>query len=481
MIKEQKQLIHRIAIILDCFVVVIAFLLAHILRANVDYLSISELVSIKKVYPLEKYAWMMIIVVPLWIACLSHFGVYQSMRKKKFKDLFWDIFDASVLAVLTFSAIAFLLKLEILSRAFVIILFVSIILMLIIEKWSVLALLQYMRRQGYNYRVLLIVGSGERAENFAQMIDEHPHWGLKILGFVDEEDRVGMEVANKKVIGSFNDIARILDENVVDEVVFILPRKWLPSLEDYIKICEKVGVQATIVVDFFNTSIAKPAVTEIENWHLLTLDTTPFNAMSLFIKRLIDIVISTFGLILLSPLFLITALAIKITSKGPVFFKQTRCGLHGRVFTLYKYRTMVVGAEKMLDEVKHLNESEGPVFHSRRDPRVTSIGCILRKTSLDELPQFINVLKGDMSIVGPRPPIPEEVKEYERWQRRRLSLRPGIVCTWQVSRRFQPDFQKWMQMDLDYIDNWSLNLDLRILLRVFPALLRGSVYWQKKT
>lgn len=476
MLKEQKQLIHRIAIILDCFVVGIAFLLAHILRANVDYLSISELVFIKKVYPLEKYAWMMIIVVPLWIVCLSHFGVYQSIRKKKFKDLFWDIFDASVLAVLTFSAIAFLLKLEILSRAFVIILFVSIILMLIIEKWSVLALLQHMRRQGYNYRVLLIVGSGERAENFAQMIDEHPHWGLKILGFVDEEDRAGMEVGKGKVIGSFQDIARILDENVIDEVVFILPRKWLPSLEDYVKICEKVGVKATIVVDFFDTSIAKPTITEINNWHLLTFDTTPFNVTSLFIKRLIDIAVSASGLILFSPLLLIIAILIKTTSDGPVFFKQTRCGLHGRKFTICKFRTMVVDAEEKLKELMSFNEREGPVFKMQNDPRVTKVGRFLRKLSLDELPQLINVFKGNMSLVGPRPPIPSEVEQYERWQRRRLSLRPGITCIHEVVAREDRDFERWMKLDLEYIDNWSLSIDMKILMRTVVAVFKGTGY-----
>jgi exopolysaccharide biosynthesis polyprenyl glycosylphosphotransferase len=474
MLKDQQQLIHRIAIILDCIVIGIAFLLAYMLRANLEHLSLPELISLKKVFRFQQYAWTMAIVIPLWIICLKHFGIYHPMRKKKFVDLFWDIFDASVLGILTFSAIAFLLKLELISRAFVIILFISIVSSLTIEKWAVLAVLHYVRRRGYNYRMLLIAGSGKRAEKFAQMVNDNPHWGFKILGFVDREERVGMEMANKKVIGSFNNIARILDENVVDDVVFILPMSLMPYVRDCVKICEKVGVRSNVVVDFFNTSIAKPSIEELEDWHLLTFDTIPLNATFLLIKRLIDIMVSAFGFILFSPLFLITAFAIKITSKGPVFFKQTRSGLHGRKFEIYKFRTMVVDAEERLEELMSLNEREGPVFKIRNDPRITKVGRFLRKVSLDELPQLINVLKGDMSLVGPRPPLPSEVTQYERWQRRRLSLRPGITCIHEVVARDDRDFDRWMKLDLEYIDNWSFPLDMKILTRTIFAVFKGT-------
>jgi len=474
MLKEQQKLIYRIAIILDCIVVGIAFLLAHILRINLQYLNLSELVYLHKMPPLKEYAWMIAFVIPLWIISLRHFGVYQSMRKKKFIDLFWDIFDASVLAILIFSAIAFLLKLEILSRGFVIILFVSVVFLLSIEKLAVLAVLRYIRRHGYNYRMLLIAGSGKRAETFAQMINDNPHWGLKILGFVDKEDRIGMEIANKKVIGSFNDVARILDDNVVDDVVFILPMSLLPYVRDCVKICEKVGVRSNIAVDFFDTTIAKPSIEEVEDWPLLTFDTIPLNATSLLIKRFIDIIVSALGLILLSPLFLITAFAIKMTSKGPVFFKQIRCGLHGRTFEIYKFRTMGVDAEERLEELMSLNEREGPVFKIRNDPRINKVGSFLRKVSLDELPQLINVLKGDMSLVGPRPPLPSEVTQYERWQRRRLSLRPGITCIHEVVAREDIDFDRWMKLDLEYIDNWSISLDIKILTRTIFAVFKGT-------
>lgn len=481
MLKEYDMLIRKLVFVADGLVLGCAFLLTYFLRYKMSLLYPAKFALLHELPPIEKYAWVIIIFVPLWIVTLSYFGTYHSMRERRFLDMFWNIVCACILSILIFSAATFLFKLSILSRSFVVLLFICSLLMLIMEKWFVLAFLHYMRRGGYNFRVLLVVGSGERAKNFANLITSHPHWGLKIFGFIDEEEKVGIPVGKGKVIGSFKDLANILDQNVVNEVVFILPRKWLPKLEDYIKICEKVGVKATIAVDFFNTMIAKPTVTELEGVPLLTLDSTPYDEFQLFVKRLMDIFVSLFALIGTLPVFIIAAIAIKLSAPGPVFFKQKRCGLYGRIFTLYKFRTMITGADKMLEKVMHLNESKGPVFHSRNDPRVTRIGRILRKTSIDELPQLINVLIGDMSVIGPRPPIPEEVQLYERWQRRRLSFRPGIVCTWQVSKRFQSDFKQWMQMDLDYIDNWSLVCDIKILIRILPALVKGFVHWQTKS
>jgi exopolysaccharide biosynthesis polyprenyl glycosylphosphotransferase len=188
----------------------------------------------------------------------------------------------------------------------------------------------------------------------------------------------------------------------------------------------------------------------------------------------VDIAGSAIALVVSSPVMLIIAVLVKLTSRGPAIYRQVRCGLYGRRFVLYKFRSMCEGAEDVLWEIKHLNEMDGPVFKMRNDPRVTPFGRILRKSSLDEWPQFWNVLKGDMSLVGPRAPLPEEVKEYSRWQRRRLSVKPGITCLWQVSGRNEIDFQEWMKLDLFYIDNWSLLLDLKILLRTLPVVLMGK-------
>jgi len=212
----------------------------------------------------------------------------------------------------------------------------------------------------------------------------------------------------------------------------------------------------------------------LENIPLITFSTAPDHPASLMVKRILDIIISATLLVVFMPFLIIVAILVKLTSKGSVIYRQVRCGLYGRKFVLYKIRSMREGAEDVLWEIKHLNEMGGPVFKMRNDPRITWLGRFLRKSSIDEWPQFWNVLKGDMSLVGPRAPLPEEVKEYTRWQRRRLSVKPGITCLWQVSGRNEIDFHEWMKLDLHYIDNWSLLLDFKILLRTFPVVLFGK-------
>lgn len=474
MFKEQSVMLYRLALALDSLVIAAAFCLAFLLRVALPHIWPGELAALRDMPPFMDYARLIFFAVPLWIVSLMHFKVYHSMREQRVSELFWKIFDASLLSILVFSAVAFLLKFDILSRTFVLLFFVLTVLLLLAEKVAVLAFLQYIRKQGYNYRVFLIVGTGERARDFAAMVREKSHWGIRILGFIDEPGMVGKEIGSSRVIGSFDDLGQILDEQVVDEVVFILPRRWIDRLEDYVETCERVGVKATIAADFFNTAIAKPVIRELQGKPFLTFDATPTNLLHLSIKRMLDIAGSLYCLFLLSPFFCGIALIIKATSPGPVFFRQKRCGLNGREFGIYKFRTMVVDAEERLEELKAFNERGGPVFKMKHDPRITWIGRFLRKTSLDELPQLINVLRGDMSLIGPRPPLPSEVAGYKRWQRRRLSLKPGMACIHEVVARDDKDFERWMKMDLEYIDNWSLSLDAKILRRAILVVFRGT-------
>jgi exopolysaccharide biosynthesis polyprenyl glycosylphosphotransferase len=468
MLKDQDKFFNKVALGVDALVIGISFAIAFAIR---DYLDIGFLHPLP---PLAEYLPVLALVSLLWILFLNMFGVYGSMREKGFGQVFWMVYEASMAAILTFSAVAFLSGMDFLSRTFVLILFGSATVLLTAEKWLVLLSLRSVRRQGFNYRVLLVVGSGTRAARFARTVESHPEWGMKILGFIDEQEMQGMAVGKGRVIGSFDDLSRVLDENVVDEVLFIMPRKWLARLEEYVKICENIGVKATIAVDFFDTAIAKPVLKNMEGWPMLTFDSTPNDFLLLNFKRLFDFASSAVGLLLLSPLFLVIALIIKTTSPGPVFFRQTRCGVNGRTFKILKFRTMGVDAEKKLAGLQKLNELRGPAFKIQNDPRVTPIGRFLRKTSLDELPQLLNVLMGDMALVGPRPPIPSEVERYERWQRRRLSMRPGITCIHEVVARNDKDFHNWMKLDLEYIDNWCLNLDLKILLKTVLAVVRGT-------
>jgi exopolysaccharide biosynthesis polyprenyl glycosylphosphotransferase len=276
------------------------------------------------------------------------------------------------------------------------------------------------------------------------------------------------------IIGTLKDVPAIIQRNVIDEVVIALPRRWLPSVVDIVQVCEEIGIEVTIVADFFNIAIAKLHTTMFYDIPLLTFSSTPSQQLQLLLKDCLDRVGSAILLVVTLPVLVVASIAIKSTSRGPIFFKQVRLGLNGRKFTLYKFRSMKVGSEKEMEGLKYYNEMSGPVFKMQHDPRVTPVGGFLRRTSIDELPQLFNVLRGEMSLVGPRPPLPAETEEYDRWQRRRLSVKPGMTCLWQINGRNNVDFKDWMNLDLLYIDNWSLWLDIRILLKTLLIVIKGD-------
>jgi exopolysaccharide biosynthesis polyprenyl glycosylphosphotransferase len=270
-----------------------------------------------------------------------------------------------------------------------------------------------------------------------------------------------------------DDLRSLLAEHfIIDEIHFAVDSGMLPSLEPVFRWCQEEGVCSRIAIDFFPQVNGYIDLEEIGGTPLLTFSGAPDNDVLLLAKRAIDVVLALAGIILLSPVFVIAAILIKLTSSGPVIFRQVRCGLNGRTFTFYKFRSMVQDAEARLHQVAHLNERD-IVMKIRNDPRLTAVGKWLRKFSIDELPQLFNVLKGDMSLVGPRPAIPTEVARYQRWQRRRLRMRPGLTCLWAVRGRDKVDFESWMRLDLQYIDTWSLGLDAKIILLTIPHVMSG--------
>jgi len=260
---------------------------------------------------------------------------------------------------------------------------------------------------------------------------------------------------------------------VVDELIFVIEKGRLREYEDALLVAERHGVRAHVSLDIFPHVLARPVLEEMDGIPLLSFTTTPSNPLQLVIKRAIDLTVSLLLFVATLPIQLLAALTIKLSSPGLVYFRQIRCGLNGRHFTLLKFRTMEQGAAERLPEISHLNEMSGPVFKASKDPRLTRVGRILRRLSVDELPQLWNVIRGDMSLVGPRPPLPEEVSRYQPWQHRRLSMKPGITCLWQISGRNDLDFDRWMALDLKYIDSWSPLLDLEILVKTVPAVLSG--------
>jgi len=465
MIKERVQFFRKLMMLADLMLVAAAFFLGFFLRdSSVDF------------YPLAQYLWLLAPILAIWAMLLNSFGVYDSFRTKNWQDFTVVLLRIAFVGFIVLAGVLYVFKISSVSRNFISFIFLYAAGMIIIEKIILMNFFRFFRRRGLNYRVLLIVGTGRRAEHFIGLARKHAEWGLRILGLVDEDkSKVGQTINGCTVIGSFDDFARILDNNVIDQVVFIIPRSWFGKIEDMVSLCELEGLKVSIAIDFFNFKISHARQTDLAGFPLITFESTPDKMWHLLVKRLADIFFSALGLVLSAPLFAVLAILIKATSDGPVFFRQARVGLNGRQFVFYKFRTMVKDAEEKQEQLLAHNEMKGPAFKMANDPRMTKVGRFLRRTSLDELPQLWNVLKGEMSLIGPRPPLPSEVKKYEPWQRRKLSLRPGISCLWQVRGRNRiNNFDDWMRLDLEYIDSWSLWLDVTIFLRTIPAVLSGS-------
>jgi exopolysaccharide biosynthesis polyprenyl glycosylphosphotransferase len=411
--------------------------------------------------------------VAWWGISAFSLGLYRISMRRSGLEKIRIVVEASVLLGLFLGFLSFALKLD-LSRS-LIALFVTYQALFLSAARLVVALHGTSSHGARpTHRNILIVGAGLKAREMGDLIARYSDWGLKILGYVETAPKPpGGERAD--VLGGVADIPRIVESNVVDEMIFVGSGPAdLEYLDDVLAVCKEQGIQTRLAADFFPAKISKVSMEFLENVPVITFSARPDHAASLFVKRAMDIAFASVLLLLLFPLMVLVGILIKLTSKGPVIYRQVRCGLYGRKFFLYKFRSMHEGAEDVLWEIRHLNEMDGPVFKMRNDPRVTTFGRFLRKSSIDEWPQFWNVLKGNMSLVGPRAPLPEEVREYTRWQRRRLSVKPGITCLWQVSGRNEIDFHEWMKLDLHYIDNWSLLLDLKILLRTFPVVLLGK-------
>jgi exopolysaccharide biosynthesis polyprenyl glycosylphosphotransferase len=348
----------------------------------------------------------------------------------------------------------------------------------VVSRWVLRVLLEQIRLRGRNVRHVLIIGTNPRSVLFAETLHSHGALGYRVLGFVDRP-WPGLEQFRKTgspLICDFDGLLAFVRVNVVDEVVVTLPIKSFYSEASRIAaLCEEQGITTHILSNLFEPTLARSRTEALDYDSLITLPRGRTEGWPLRVKRLMDIVISLAGIIWLAPVFLAVGALVRLTSRGPAYFVQKRLGLNKRPISVYKFRTMVLDAEHKQVDLEHLNEATGPVFKIRNDPRITSVGQFLRTTSIDELPQLFNVLKGDMSLVGPRPLPLRDYQGFEQdWQRRRFSIRPGITCLWQISGRSSIPFDRWMELDMEYIDRWSVWLDLQILVRTVPAVFRGS-------
>jgi exopolysaccharide biosynthesis polyprenyl glycosylphosphotransferase len=331
------------------------------------------------------------------------------------------------------------------------------------------------RREFAGPHYVMVVGTGARARRLGEALERSVDYGVRLRGFLSDQPVEAPGVISLRAgyrVRPIAELSAILRQHVIDEIIFAVESDRLSELEEYFLLCDEEGVRTRVAVDFFPHVNSTVSLDRLGPTPLLTFSAAPYDEIRLLLKRTADIVLAAAGLVVLAPFMLAIAFAIKLTSPGPAIFRQVRCGLNGRRFRFYKFRSMCQNAEQLKASLAHLNTRQ-TAFKIPDDPRLTPIGRFLRRFSIDEWPQLWNVLRGDMSLVGPRPAVPNEVEQYQRWQRRRLRMRPGLTCLWAISGRDEVDFDTWMKMDMQYIDNWSLALDWKILLRTIPRVLTG--------
>lgn len=467
MLREQAKLFNRCSMLVDLLLINAAFFLAYTLCREF-YGGIG---------PLRDYLWILVLIVPVWFYLMHKYRLHASIRRLSLANIVSRLFYIHFFGGLLVAAVIYLYHGYHLHRSFYLAFLGCSFGLFLLEKVLLRRGLGIIRKRGRNSRNLLIIGCGAKAVHFHDMIEDHDDWGLKVIGFIPDDESADAEgVAGHRILGRLDSLIEICKAHPVDEVVFCLSKEFVDKAEEYVQELEELGITVRLVLDFYEMTRSKR---EIGYFHdeipILTFHSKSLDAQQLFLKRFLDVAGACCGLLALAVMFPFIAVIIKRDSPGPLFFGQQRVGENGRIFTCWKFRSMYIDAEERKKELMAQNEMSGAIFKIKNDPRITRVGRFLRKTSLDEFPQFWNVLKGEMSLVGTRPPTPQEVNEYENWHRRRISIRPGITGMWQTSGRNQiSDFDEIVRLDLLYIDNWNLLLDLKILLKTVRAVFLGS-------
>ena len=447
----------------DAVVAVITFLLVGLLRfGDAGWPTMWDALAIDVRLGAVAYA-------AAWVTTLWYLGLYEfRVRWTIAAELEEILVAAFVLAFATMSFL-FLVKLVDVSRLFLLILLIAQSVVTILGQIAFRLFFNWLRGRGYNRAYMVIVGVGPEAQAFADAVESHRELGIEVVGHLRGPDEIEDHVT-RPVLGRGEDLGQVFHDQTIDEVAICVSERATDWVTPLVRLAADEGKHVRVPTRLPARSLDHQTE-ELDGMVVRSYVHGPARFLSLMVKRVVDIAGSVAGMILLSPIFLVVAIAINLADGRPVLFHQTRVGLHGRTFRLHKFRTMEIDAEAHLADVRHLNERDAIAFKASNDPRVTPLGRRLRALSLDELPQLWNVLKGEMSLVGPRPPLVAEVAAYDAWHRRRLSMRPGITGLWQVEARQEPGFDRWVERDLDYIDQWSLGMDLRILLKTVPAVI----------
>jgi exopolysaccharide biosynthesis polyprenyl glycosylphosphotransferase len=415
-----------------------------------------------------------------WVGIFAYCIRYKADRFVALKTQLKDLVKATTLASFWLIAVSAVFSVRSINPANILIFWAAVTAAGVVSRLLLRVTLISARRSGYNYRFLLVIGANARAREVVAKLDSRRELGYKIVGYVAEtpqarEAWVASPGSRGEIVGDLPDLQAVLKRERVDEMIVCLPvESRFSDIVTVVQHARDLGVVVRLMPELQDGSLFKSLhLEEFEGEHVVTLFREQM-LLQLLAKRVVDAGLSLAALIVLAPLMLVVAILIKVSSPGPVFFAQDRVGMNQRRFRIYKFRSMVIDAEEKKKELAHLNEiADGPAFKMKDDPRITRIGRFIRKTSIDELPQLFNVLHGEMSLVGPRPPLPDEVKRYEWLFRKRLSVKPGITCVWQISGRSNTTFERWMQMDNEYIENWSIWLDMKILVKTVPAVLLG--------
>jgi len=471
MLKRNPNYFTMIHVALDGLCVVAAGIVASYLTMSLD-----DPVTLYERFMEHRLYFVAFIIV--WFLAAGDQRLFVSHRSDSLLAQMLMVLKALVISVAVTAVLMLFFSRTGVDRMFLLYFAASVTFIILVFRMSLRLFLWSIRRRGYNYRQILIIGANPRAEHLVDVIESHGQYGYHLVGLLDDEpERVKyLERHNIPYLGPLLELENVMLKEVIDEVYICLPvRKYYSEITSVAHLCEGAGVPVRMIADLIPLRVATRQIHQLEDIPVLSLSTIPEAFTQLALKRAIDMAVS--GLFLVTVawwLFGIVALVIKLDSRGPVFFLQDRVGLNQRRFKCIKFRSMVVNAEELKAQLAEQNEADGPVFKMRRDPRMTRVGRWIRKFSIDELPQIVNVFLGDMSLVGPRPPVPAEVELYTWDQRRRLSVRPGITGLQQVSGRSDVDFNDWVELDLAYIDNWSLMEDIRILFRTFQVVVQAK-------
>jgi len=472
MFERYRQTLSIALTALDILLINVAFALAYWMRYDLQWFA-----AVDPAFrvPFRSFVPISLALTVLLLVIYKVGGVYDQPRGASWFDEFYHIVTGTATGIILVIFTLAIFFRPIYSRLIFFYAAILIVVLLGAIRSAKRILLRQLRKRGRGVDRVLIVGAGEVGRTVMRNIVAQPGWGYQIIGFVDDDpDKGSTDIGRFKAMGETANLPRLVKEQAIDEVILTLPWMYHRKIVSIMAQCERHQVRVRIVPDMFQMSLSRLQTVDLGGVPLIGVQEIEFSRGKVLFKRAMDVMISLVGLAVLIPLLILIAVAIKLDSRGPVIFRQIRVGKGERLFAMYKFRSMREGAEEEQEELMDQNEASGPLFKIKNDPRVTKVGRFLRRSSLDELPQFVNVLMGHMSLVGPRPAPPGEVQRYQPWHKRRLEVSPGLTGLWQVSGRSQLTFDEMVLLDLYYIENWSPGLDFQIMLRTVPQFLFGN-------